>query len=312
MSERDFQICRYPQRAITKVDARHAQPFRQCQPNARPNPVSPHHRYHLCCRETLADLMRHGPVSLSDLAAATKVDQRALERLLTARITIGICLRTEDQRYLLAEIGAALDSEAPYSFKNWAIFEGEMPLKAWGGMLESIKSGKTAAELLGFDSSFDMMASSPEKIDIFNAAMADLTRSVTPAVVAAVDFSRFKHLMDVGGGTRELLGAIARKNPALRGTVFDLPRCAEAAVAHLERTGVKDRVSFAAGDFFRSVPAGADAIILKSVIHDWDDARSETFWEIAGRLLRQMVRYCWSNGLCRKRQRWMLNTGHTL
>jgi hypothetical protein len=29
-----------------------------------------------------------------------------------------------------------------------------------------------------------------------------------------------------------------------------------------------------AGDFFKTVPAIADAIILKSVIHDWDDARS--------------------------------------
>jgi hypothetical protein len=28
------------------------------------------------------------------------------------------------------------------------------------------------------------------------------------------------------------------------------------------------------GDFFRSVPAGADAYILKSVIHDWNDDAS--------------------------------------
>jgi len=35
------------------------------------------------------------------------------------------------------------------------------------------------------------------------------------------------------------------------------------------------RVEFVAGDFFATtIPAVADAIILKSVIHDWDDARS--------------------------------------
>jgi hypothetical protein len=29
-----------------------------------------------------------------------------------------------------------------------------------------------------------------------------------------------------------------------------------------------------AGSFFESLPAGADAYVLKSVIHDWDDERS--------------------------------------
>jgi SAM-dependent methyltransferase len=80
--------------------------------------------------------------------------------------------------------------------------------------------------------------------------------------------------MDVGGGSGELLGAIAQQNRKLRGTVFDLPRCAEAASTHLRQIGISDRVEFVAGDFFKSVPAIADAIILKSVIHDWNDVRS--------------------------------------
>ena len=40
------------------------------------------------------------------------------------------------------------------------------------------------------------------------------------------------------------------------------------------RQGVADRTSFLAGDFFETIPAIADAIVLKSVIHDWDDERS--------------------------------------
>lgn len=71
-----------------------------------------------------------------------------------------------------------------------------------------------------------------------------------------------------------MLGAIAQQNRKLRGTIFDLPRCDEAARKHLEQIGVSDRVEFVAGDFFKSVPAVADAIILKSIIHDWNDARS--------------------------------------
>jgi tRNA A58 N-methylase Trm61 len=120
------------------------------------------------------------------------------------------------------------------------------------------------------------MGRTPELVDKFNAAMMELTRLVTPNILRFYDFSSISHLMDVGGGSGELLGAIAQQHRKLRGTVFDLPRCAETANKHLRQIGVGDRVEFVAGDFFKAVPAIADAIILKSIIHDWDDARSVT------------------------------------
>ncbi len=141
-------------------------------------------------------------------------------------------------------------------------------------MLESVMTGSTAAQLLGFDSSFELMSRSPENVGIFNAAMADLTRLVTPPILHAYDFGDISHLMDVGGGSGELIGAITREYPHISGTVFDLPRCADAANKHLQRLGVEDRARFIPGDFFESVPSVADAIILKSVIHDWNDERS--------------------------------------
>ena len=49
----------------------------------------------------------------------------------------------------MTEVGAGLDGEAEQSFKSWAIFEAEMLSKRWSGMLESIMTGKTAAELQG-------------------------------------------------------------------------------------------------------------------------------------------------------------------
>ncbi|WP_247513273.1 methyltransferase [Bradyrhizobium sp. 157] len=143
-------------------------------------------------------------------------------------------------------------------------------------MLETIMTGKTAAELQGVADSFELMGRTPDNVDTFNAAMTELTRLVTPNVLQSYDFSGILRLMDVGGGSGELLGAIAQQNRKLRGTVFDLPRCAEAASKHLKQIGVDDRVEFVAGDFFKTVPAIADAIILKSIIHDWDDARSVT------------------------------------
>jgi hypothetical protein len=222
----------------------------------------------------IAELLRDGPRSLDELARATSAHRDALRRLLTALSTVGICTPADPAGYALTELGSALDGSAEQSFKAWAIFEGEMLAKSWNGMLDSVMTGKTAAQLLGFDSSFELMSRSPENVGIFNAAMADLTRLVTPGILHAYDFGNISHLMDVGGGSGELIGAISREYPPIFGTVFDLPRCADAANKHLQRLGVKDRTQFIPGDFFETVPSIADAIILKSVIHDWNDERS--------------------------------------
>jgi ubiquinone/menaquinone biosynthesis C-methylase UbiE len=222
----------------------------------------------------IAELLRDGPKSLGKLAAATGANRTALGRLLTALSTVGICSQAGADRYSLTEIGAALDGAAEKSFKAWAIFEGDMLVKSWHGMLETIMTGKTAAHLLGARDSFDLMARAPANVGLFNAAMADLTRMVTPDVLDAYDFGHIRHLMDVGGGSGQLIGAVAGKYPHLQATVFDLERCAEAANRHLQRIGVGDRASFLAGDFFESIPDLADAIVLKSVIHDWNDERS--------------------------------------
>src|SRR5262249_19821899 len=113
-----------------------------------------------------------------------------------------------------------------------------------------------------------------ELVALFNDAMVSVTRLVVPAVLEAYDFSGIGMLIDVGGGYGHLLGPILRSYPAMRGAVYDLPRCAEGARRLLAEHGVGERGSFMPGDFFQSVPTGADALILKSVLHDWDDERS--------------------------------------
>jgi hypothetical protein len=141
-------------------------------------------------------------------------------------------------------------------------------------MLETIMTGKTAAQLLSLNNSFDLMSRAPENVRIFNAAMVDLTRLVTPEILLAYNFGRISHLMDVGGGSSELIAAVVKEYPGLRRTVFDLPRCAETANDCLQSVGVSDRASFLASDFFNTISAIADVIILKSMIHDWNDERS--------------------------------------
>jgi hypothetical protein len=233
----------------------------------------------------IAELLREGPRSTAELAQATGADNRSLGRLLVALATLGICALAADDRYSLTAIGAGLDGDTEQSFKGFVIFEGQMVYKLWNGMLETVMTGKTGAQLQGVNDSFDLMAQNPENVGIFNAAMVDLTRFVTPSILHAYDFSGIAHLMDVGGGSGELIGAVVGKFPHIRGTVFDLPRCAGSAKHHFDLIGVSDRTEFQSGDFFAAIPSGADAILMKSIIHDWNDERSLVILENCRRAL---------------------------
>ncbi len=87
-------------------------------------------------------------------------------------------------------------------------------------------------------------------------------------------FRHFGKLVDVGGGNGSLLIGILKANPHLHGIVFDLPHAAEKARAKIAEAGLQSRCEAIAGDFFKEVPAGADAYIIKHVIHDWNDERA--------------------------------------
>lgn len=227
---------------------------------------------HVAARLGIAEALRDGPRSADELAALSGADPDALRRLMAALVTIGVCARERDLRYAITPMGSALDEASAHSLKAWAILESEMIAQNWQSLLDTVTSGKTPAQRSGASSSFDVHT--PERVEIFNAGMIDLTRLVTPDVLRAYDFGRASHLMDVGGGAGGFVVEAARQHRHLRATVFDLPRCEDVALRRLRAAGVDDRATFVAGDFFQSVPAIADMIVLKSIIHDWDDSRS--------------------------------------
>jgi ubiquinone/menaquinone biosynthesis C-methylase UbiE len=95
------------------------------------------------------------------------------------------------------------------------------------------------------------------------------------ALMDAYDFSVFTKIVDVGGGNGSTLCAILDRHPDARGTLFDLPGVIARARPEVENLGLSNRVDFVAGDFFQAAPpSGADAYVLRHIIHDWDDDRA--------------------------------------
>jgi ubiquinone/menaquinone biosynthesis C-methylase UbiE len=151
---------------------------------------------------------------------------------------------------------------------------GEDHYDAWRDVLHSVTTGEIA-----FDHHFGMpvwqyYSENPEAGQTFNQSMTGITRSVEEAVIGSYDFSRFRTVVDVGGGHGSFLASILKVNPTANGVVFDAPQVVEGGPDRIRAQGLEGRCEAVGGDFFDSVPAGGDLYTLKWIIHDWDDARS--------------------------------------
>ena len=147
-------------------------------------------------------------------------------------------------------------------------------LQAWEQVVHSIQTGQPAWEHVHKMPIFEYIGRHPEAARIFDQAMTSLSAGEAPAIVGAYDFSGIRKLADIGGGQGVLLRAILRSQPRLSGMLFDRPDAVAGLHEELAREGLAERCEIVPGDFFQAVPAGADAYMLKYVIHDWDDERS--------------------------------------
>lgn len=224
----------------------------------------------------IADLLSKGPRSAEDLAQATKCHAPSLYRLLRALASLSIFAEDEKRRFALTPLAECLRSEVPGSQRALAIMSGEEHYRAWGELLYSVQTGKIAFDKLYGMPIFDFLSKNPEQAKTFDAAMVGVHGRETSAMVDAYDFSSIGKLADIGGGNGSLLTMVLKKYPAMQGILFDLPGVVERAKAQLQAAGLAERCQVIGGNFFEAVPSGADAYLLRHIIHDWDDNKATT------------------------------------
>ncbi len=146
-----------------------------------------------------------------------------------------------------------------------------MDLARNGSAAYSVQTGKSGVEKTLGMPMFDWLANHPEEASRFNETMVGFHGAEPPAVAAAYDFSAVATLVDVGGGTGNLLTTILGRHPGSRGILFDLPHVVRDAPALIQARDLADRVTIESGSFFETVPSGGDAYLLSHIIHDWSE-----------------------------------------
>lgn len=219
----------------------------------------------------IADLLANGPQSCVALAAETRSDPGSLFRLMRALASAGVLSQAGKDQFALSRLGEPLCSDVPGSLREMVITLGEIHYQACGELLHTVRTGSPAFNLAFGASLFEYLQRNPDASEAFDRGMTNLSSLLAHAVLLAYDFSGISSIVDIGGGEGELLRRILAVNPKMTGIVFDLPKPPR-PLDSIARDRV--RCSYVAGNFFESVPAGADAYLLCGVVHDLDDHRA--------------------------------------
>jgi hypothetical protein len=189
---------------------------------------------------------------------------------------MGFFERDATGRYANNRLSRTLRAQERYDVASFARYFGSRSnVLAWADFPETLRSGKNAFERVHGKSVWEWFDAHPVERETFAKSMMAMTLADAPGIAATYPFGEVRRLCDVGGGRGTLLSEILVRHPHLRGVLCDYAGVLESARELLTTRGVADRVELVAGSFFDdgSVPRGADAYVLKHILHDWDDAR---------------------------------------
>ncbi|KAJ9134992.1 hypothetical protein P3X46_032218 [Hevea brasiliensis] len=184
----------------------------------------------------------HGcPLSLSSIAKSINhpsLDTDRLSRVMTLLTSIVPCLLMQNHTWMLSN---------------------------WHHLSDIVKEGGSGfAKCHGLEL-FDFASTNPEFNTLFNEAMEGASKIMVEAVKTSYKdgFNGLGSLVDVGGGTGAMVGEIVKAHPHIKGINFDLAHVLAMAPEY-------EGVTHVVGDMFTSIPP-ADAILLKWILHDWND-----------------------------------------
>jgi hypothetical protein len=213
----------------------------------------------------VAEALAAGPRPVEEVAREVGADADTLHRILRALASDGVFAETERGVFTNTPGSDLLRRDGWDDFAH--LFGG-----VWHRAAGELDGGPDPVfpRLFGTDF-WSWLAEHSGERAAFDRAMEQGTDGRVERL-AGLDWRGDETVVDVGGGSGSLLVELLRRQPGLRGIVFDLPE------TNRDEAALGDSIEFVAGSFFERVPEG-DVYVLSTILHDWDD-------ESATRILR--------------------------
>lgn len=230
---------------------------------------------HVAASLRIADHLADGPRHASDLARATGANEDALYRVLRTLSSGGVFVETGSRQFSNNPASELLRADVPGSLYDMVLWLADaFHLRVYAEAMHSVMTGQPAVEKTVGVPVFEYFPRDPALSERFNNAMTSFSAAVIPAALEAYDFSGIGTIVDVAGGHGHVLTSILQAYPPMRGVLADLDHVLAGAEPRIREMGLSGRCRTEVIDFFKAVPAGGDAYIMKHIIHDWDDERS--------------------------------------
>lgn len=226
----------------------------------------------VAARLGIADVMGTRTVGYEEIAKKVGANPEALYRLMRALSSQDIFEEVSEGKFKLTNVGRCLRSDVEDSVRAMAIFQTQFNWAHWGELLHAVKTGETGASKVRKEPLFDFIAKTDDAQVQFDNFMVSVSKMETAAVLSVYDFSQYKVIADVGGGTGSLLASLLESAPKAKGILYDQPQVVKEAHKRFATESLKGRCEIVGGSFFDSVPAGADAYVMKHIIHDWEES----------------------------------------
>lgn len=226
----------------------------------------------------LFDALATGPVTPEELARQLQIHPVGCRRLLVALRELEL-VEHDQGSFCNSAIGSYLTTDSPYPLRGVAM-QGALFYRMCEFLPDALREysprwkqtfGTTTEE------TFSALYENPEHVRKFAEAMEAASILQGQEIARHIDFTPYRCLMDVAGGSGGISISIGRHYPHLRGIIMDVPPVCRVAEERIAANGLADRVTATAGDLIEGpYPSGADVIMLGWILHDWNDENCRT------------------------------------
>jgi len=200
------------------------------------------------------------PSSARELAQSLGIDAHATARVLDCLVVFDL-LKKDGGRYSLTERGAVLSMRHPETMLPMLLHMNNM-WDNWSKLTATVRNGRNP-DLQ------PVVGTTNEKVTRdFIGAMQVIGRKLAHEIAATCDLKQYQRLLDIGGGSGIYTIAFLEQNPQMKAVIFDLAHVLPIAEGWIDKAGLRDRVWFTAGDFYKDeLPGGSDCALLSAIIH---------------------------------------------
>jgi len=203
--------------------------------------------------------LKDGPLTAVQLADVLGVNTEKLSRLLYALVTVGL-LTVDGDRF------ANTPEAQQFLVKGKPTYLGgrhENFSEVWEALLHTAETIRTGVP----QCKKDFATLSPDAQLPFFRGLHPRTMAAGRDVASRYDFSAYRTLADVGGGSGGMALALTDVYPHLRATVIDLPTVTPITQRFLAEGGATDRIQVVSADVVNApVPGTYDVAVLRALL----------------------------------------------